>query len=91
MPEWDCENCDETIECATIDAMKEAAKQHLVENHRQKLATRFKENYSGEKCKSCSYRIPEETDAHDHLVCPECGHDHVDWWAGNLVAFVGQA
>jgi len=73
MADWDCPHCEDH------SIVKESAKDHLIEEHRDELAESFAESNCN-NCQSCSSRLSPDRSA--PLICPECGHDHANYWAG---------
>lgn len=81
MPEWDCEHCTYSVENVDFGMVKEFRKGHLVSEHRDELGEEFSESNYSERCQSCSSHLPDEPEG-DPLICPECGHDHANYFAG---------
>lgn len=61
-------------------------RQHLLQNHRTRLAARFGGHIAGETCAgACGYEFSPEQDTDPAFVCPNCGYDNLRYFAGQFV------
>jgi hypothetical protein len=84
---WQCMYCDTVIETETEDERNEQGRQHLLEHHHTELEQRFKREYTGDcQNQDCSHHFEatDEDEDHSGFVCPHCGFDHAEWYAGML-------
>lgn len=80
MVEWTCQYCGWTINYPAKDAVKIDRTEHLADMHRTELGESFLESNFSQTCQGCSNPLPDDPEA--PLLCPDCGHDHADYWAG---------
>lgn len=73
-----CEKCSRLLlkESGNGDELKESAKEHLRSQHLEYIEDKFSNNEDMTECKNCS------NSSLDTLVCPDCGHDHTNWYLG---------
>lgn len=73
----DCAFCDEILQTATIEAVKDQGETHLEDHHESKLVDAFTDMCGGTECRNgCGYVFPVDGSDVAGYDCPECGHDH---------------
>lgn len=84
--EWPCRYCEDHFEGRTPGAVNTEGREHLLENHRSRLAKRYLGELAGKTCEGdCDYEFVADGDENQGFVCPECGYDNLRYYAGRLV------
>lgn len=88
MATFDCFFCDHAIEQPNEKVAHKLSKNHLISTHESELAADFRENHTDETCMGCEYTFPSERSdmGHPGLICPDCGRNHLNWWADRRAA-----
>ncbi len=87
MYRYECD-FDDTVFEGPKDHVKEQAKEHLSQHHRDEVEERFRSNHTGNDCLKCDYHFPIHADEHPGLECPKCGHDHLSWYTAQIVKYM---
>jgi hypothetical protein len=83
---WECGYCCRNFQRKSRSDLREEGRLHLTINHSGELETLFKQRYTGKKCQSgCGHRFTREYNSHPGFVCPDCGRDHMEYFAGMKV------
>ena len=86
---WQCRYCDTVIEARSGHTLVDRSRQHLLGHHRTELEARVRREYTGDcQNQDCSHHFEASADDDEHpgFVCPHCGFDHAEWYAGMLTA-----
>lgn len=71
----DCPFCDDVIEAATVNSMKDNGSAHLEDLHDSRLTSVFAETHGDEPCHDCGHVFSVDDDGGE-FDCPECGYDN---------------
>lgn len=84
--QWQCQYCETTLLGDSADATNSAGREHLLEQHRRTLIEQYAGEIAGSECRSrCGYRYPENPNAIKRGVCPTCGTDVIEYYAGRYI------
>lgn len=85
MYQWECTYCDHIVRAETSDEIQNTGRSHLDRFHRRELAELFEEKWPGNGCKGGCGNWFAADDGLDGFKCPDCGHDHFSYFAGEHV------
>lgn len=86
MYQWECRYCETQLRDNSADAANRAGREHLLEHHRRTLVQQYAIEITGSECRGgCGYQFPQNPNTIKRGVCPTCGTDVLEYYAGRNI------